>query len=669
MSKKELAPGIYEKIVNRNVKEYLAHLSPKQFQLEKIDTAEGAKILSAYLARIITRGLSDVAAQCSSSEPQKQLAAEIALANKIIALVENETKNEDLPDEYLVPPGEELLEIAPQNSLAGTVKNEHLPRPQTSLTETSLFTGAKKEPSMMHELRMEIRSANRIDMLVSFIKWSGLRLIYDDLRFFAEHGGQLRLIATSYMGATDAKAIDAIAKLPHAEVRISYDTKRTRLHAKAYLFYRSTGYDTAYIGSSNMSRAALSTGLEWNVKITHYDSPHTMEKVQATFETYWHTEEFEPYTEEKRAYLHAAIEHERHPDQVQEGSSAFFFDVHPFGYQRQILDDLLRERLLHHNYKNLIVAATGTGKTVLAAFDYRRFCQETPGPHRLLFVAHREEILAQSRACFRNILRDENFGGLFVGSERPTSDAQMEHLFLSIQTFSAKDWTTQTTPDAYDYIVVDEVHHAAAHSYKQLFSYYHPKILLGLTATPERMDGEDITGSPGKISYMLQKDLLLQHKKIIDNVSLPLVLGGMKKAEARKKADALFAEFGLDGTQMRYPSQLSGGMRQRAALLRTYMASEGVALLDEPFSALDTLTKSSMHRWYLDIMNQIDLSTIFITHDIDEAILLSDRIYILKGRPGRITCEIPVTEPKPRSPEFNLSESFLAYKRRIISEL
>ena len=166
------------------------------------------------------------------------------------------------------------------------------------------------------------------------------------------------------------------------------------------------------------------------------------------------------------------------------------------------------------------------------------------------------------------------------------------------------------------------------------------------------LDGEDITGSPGKISYMLQKDLLLQHKKIIDNVSLPLVLGGMKKAEARKKADALFAEFGLDGTQMRYPSQLSGGMRQRAALLRTYMASEGVALLDEPFSALDTLTKSSMHRWYLD-----------------EAILLSDRIYILKGRPGRITCEIPVTEPKPRSPEFNLSESFLAYKRRIISEL
>ena len=218
-----------------------------------------------------------------------------------------------------------------------------------------------------------------------------------------------------------------------------------------------------------------------------------MAKVAATFESYWNTEEFEPYTEEKRDYLHAAIEHERHPDMVCESASPFFFDIHPFVYQRQMLDDMVRERLLHHNYKNLIVAATGTGKTVLAAFDYRRFCKETPGPHRLLFVAHREEILAQSRACFRNILRDENFGGLFVGSERPTSEEQIEHLFLSIQTFSAKDWTTQTTPDAYDYIVIDEVHHAAARSYKQLFSYYRPKILLGLTATPERMDGEDIT--------------------------------------------------------------------------------------------------------------------------------------------------------------------------------
>ncbi|MDY6268813.1 MAG: DUF3427 domain-containing protein [Selenomonadaceae bacterium] len=493
MSKQNLFPGIYEKIITHDVKEALALLSPAQIQTKGIDAAEGANILTSYLQRILARGLSDVAAQYPSSEKEQQLAAEIALTNKIIALVQTETGNEDVCGERIERPGEQLLEVAPENSLASTEKQVHLPRPQSSLIETSLFTGAKQEPSMLHELRMEIGSANRIDMLVSFIKWSGLRLIYDDLKAFAAHGGKLRLIATSYMGATDAKAIEEIAKLPHAEIRMSYDTKRTRLHAKAYLFYRATGYDTAYIGSSNMSHAALSTGLEWNVKLTRYDSPHTMEKVQATFETYWHTEEFEPYTEEKRAYLHAAIEHERHPDAVKESSPAFFFELHPFVYQRQMLDDILRERRLHHNFKNLIVAATGTGKTVLAAFDYRRFCRETPGPHRLLFVAHREEILAQSRACFRNILRNENFGGLFVGSNRPTSEAQWEHLFLSIQTFAAKNWTSRTTADAYDYIVIDEVHHAAAHSYKALFSYYRPKILLGLTATPERMDGEDIT--------------------------------------------------------------------------------------------------------------------------------------------------------------------------------
>lgn len=183
------------------------------------------------------------------------------------------------------------------------------------------------------------------------------------------------------------------------------------------------------------------------------------------------------------------------------------------------------------------------------------------------------------------------------------------------------------------------------------------------------LNGENITGTPGHISYMLQRDLLLPHKKIIDNVSLPLVVKGVKKKEARAKADELFERFGLDGTQYQYPSQLSGGMRQRAALLRTYLSGQGVALLDEPFSALDTITKSDMHSWYLDIMSKIELSTLFITHDIDEAILLSDRIYILGGKPGQIVGEITIKEEKPRCADFNLTERFLAYKREIIEKL
>ena len=180
-------------------------------------------------------------------------------------------------------------------------------------------------------------------------------------------------------------------------------------------------------------------------------------------------------------------------------------------------------------------------------------------------------------------------------------------------------------------------------------------VLSGLT-TPEEgrvlLNGEDITSRPGQISYMLQKDLLFPHKKIIDNTALPLVLHGMSKNEARKKAQMYFKDFGLEGTEYQYPSQLSGGMRQRAALLRTYLSSNGVALLDEPFSALDTITKTAIHRWYLEVMQHIDLSTIFITHDIDEAILLSDRIYILNGKPGEIRDEIIIKEKKPRAEDF-----------------
>lgn len=180
---------------------------------------------------------------------------------------------------------------------------------------------------------------------------------------------------------------------------------------------------------------------------------------------------------------------------------------------------------------------------------------------------------------------------------------------------------------------------------------------------------KEITGKPGEISYMLQKDMLFPYRKVIDNVCLPLIINGTKKKQAREIAAPLFKTFGLEGTELQYPSQLSGGMRQRAALLRTYLSSHGVALLDEPFSALDTITKSSIHKWYLDVMNEINLSTVFITHDIDEAILLSDRVYILTGAPGTITNEIKIDVPKPRDKDFNLTEEFLNYKRQIVNIL
>ena len=189
-----------------------------------------------------------------------------------------------------------------------------------------------------------------------------------------------------------------------------------------------------------------------------------------------------------------------------------------------------------------------------------------------------------------------------------------------------------------------------------------------------KMNEEDITGKSGKISYMLQKDLLLPHKKIIDNVALPLVIRGKNKNKAREIAKPYFKDFGLEDTENLYPSKLSGGMKQRTALLRTYLFSSEVALLDEPFSALDAITKHKIHSWYLNIMNKIKMSTLFITHDIDEAILLSDRIYILAGSPGKIAAQINVDLKNSENKAYNneeiiMSEEFIKYKREILKYL
>ena len=356
---------------------------------------------------------------------------------------------------------------------------------------------------MSSELNKEILSADRIDLLVSFIKWSGYILLRPQLEVFTQRGGQLRVITTAYMGATDSKAIADMARLKNTTIRISYDTKRTRLHAKAYIFYRKTGFDTAYIGSSNISNAALASGLEWNIKLTKYDSPSTAAKVQATFESYWQSPDFELYNPDDEARLEDAIQKERHPGTA---PATYHFTIRPYAYQRQMLDEIAAERELRNNCRNLVVAATGTGKTVIAAFDYLRFTREHPGEKcSLLFIAHREEILEQSLSCFRGILQNPNFGSLFVGEHGLTGNADADHIFLSVQTFNSKKWWVKDDPDAYDYIVIDEAHHAAAPSYRQILDYYTPKILLGLTATPERMDRKDIlTYFGGRITTELR---------------------------------------------------------------------------------------------------------------------------------------------------------------------
>lgn len=475
--------GHYEQVINKEIGAQLDADIDKLSKTMPIDEAEAAKILAKYISEVIERGLENV------KDYGGDIQTQVKLVNKIINTIAAETGEATIDMLSVDKRAEQLLALLDKkNSIYGINEKVEIVRPETSIAQSSLFTGAIHEPSMFAELKKEILSCDRIDMLVSFIKWSGLRLIIDELHSFTQNGGKLRVVTTSYMGATDVKAIEELCELPNTEIKISYDTKRTRLHAKSYVFYRDTGFTTAYVGSSNLSNVAISSGLEWNVKVTAKDLPYTVKKITATFDSYWNSTEFDIYTGVQKGRLEQALKAEKYFESNTD--QLYIFDINPYPYQQEILDKLNAERKIRGHYRNLVVAATGTGKTVISAFDFKRFRNENKGkPCRLLFVAHREEILKQSIACFRGVLKDANFGELFVGNYRPDS---IDHLFVSIQTFNAQSLHEKTTPNFYDYIIVDEFHHAAAPTYEKLLSYYNPKILLGLTATPERMDGKSV---------------------------------------------------------------------------------------------------------------------------------------------------------------------------------
>ena len=491
-----LQPGLYEQLINECLHDELTRLNDAwHYDKSKLDRAESAAILGQYMGRLLARvmqyldhgdtAVKDRVALCNAIIQYTIRYLESSAAGKLDAELIASLKGQ-----LIYRDAEMLLELI-DRSRAQSAYGSRV-RPDTPLSVSSLFTGDKREPSMMAELKKEIATSDRIDFLVSFIKFSGLRLLLDELRAFAQRGGRLRVITTSYMGATDYKAVQELVKLPNTEVKISYDTKTTRLHAKAYLFWRNTGFSTLYIGSSNISESAMTSGLEWNVRLSRQDAPDLVRKVEVTFEHYWNNPEFVTFIPQlHERQLRQALKAERSWNAGGLDALGYYFDIQPYYYQQEILDKLRAEREVHGRYRNLVVAATGTGKTVISAFDYRRFCRQNPGkPNRLLFVAHRKEILEQSLACFRSILRDLNFGDVMVAGQVPE---QVDHLFVSIQSLNSRDLFALTPPDYYEFIVIDEFHHAAAPSYQQLLEYYQPRILLGLTATPERADGKRVT--------------------------------------------------------------------------------------------------------------------------------------------------------------------------------
>jgi len=458
--------GLYEKIIDEVIEQDINNHSVKKRVVEE---SEEAQVISLAYQKALREKLSQL-----TKEERISLINKISDELKLPAFL----MEGDLPDRSMV----QLLAVHDNRENLKTLTDN---RPKSSLAGSTLFTG-QGSLTLESELKREIRTADRMDFLISFIKFSGLRLLLDDLKAFTAAGKKLRVITTSYMGASDFKAIKTLAELPNVEVKISFDTKRTRLHAKAYYFERETGFSTAYIGSSNMSNPALSKGLEWNLKVSEYTSQDVMAKFRRTFETYWNDQEFatfDPNSEDHCKELRTSLSYDR-----SNGSNAVFFDLRPYPYQTEILEELQKEREVFESYRNLVVAATGTGKTMVAAFDYKAFIKNHEG-NKLLFLAHREEILKQSLMTFRGVLRDQNFGELWNGKEKPI---EYNHVFATVQTLSRGDRYKQFNPDEFDYIVIDESHRVKANSYFGMIDYFSPEILLGLTATPERMDNKDI---------------------------------------------------------------------------------------------------------------------------------------------------------------------------------
>lgn len=475
--------GLYEQLINKVIFSKINELDKNKFFINEsvIDKQEATRILSRYLSDRIQFALGLFSGD-NSIEKQ------IELANKIILLLRNELDNQIFDEDIIATEAKILNAVFSKIDPRFSDFEKYLKEitPYTRLSQSELFTGNNAGISLESEIKKEILSSDRVNFLVSFIKWTGIRIFEKELVEFTERGGELRVITTSYMGATDLKAVEYLSSLKNTEIKISYNTDNERLHAKAYLFFRNTGFHTGYIGSSNLSRSALTNGLEWNIKVTTKEVGHIIDKFQKTFDTYWQDKEFESFEKLKHSEkLRLALKRE-HSEVKNDYAS--YFDFRPFPFQEEILEKLETERVVHKRFKNLIVAATGTGKTVISAFDYKNF-KKSKANAKLLFIAHRKEILQQAQRTFQGILRDNNFGELWVDGMEPE---RYECVFASVLTLNNRISTLNLSKSFYDFIIIDEVHHIPAASYRPTLNYFEPTILLGLTATPERMGGEDI---------------------------------------------------------------------------------------------------------------------------------------------------------------------------------
>ncbi|MFE1506617.1 DUF3427 domain-containing protein [Streptomyces sp. NPDC058726] len=468
------AAGLYEQLITLRFEQKLQQLS--QLGWHPLSEAVGSESVPHVLARHVSHTVHRVLQNLPAEE-------RVHAANRILESTSTLKGAQEWVD---------LVADGPQQLLA--ITRQEAPgvfavRPGIPLSETALLTNSPEDPSLGFELRTELATADRVDLLCAFVKWHGLRVIERSLRAAHERGVPIRVLTTTYIGATERRALDRLVEDFGAEVKVNYETRSTRLHAKAWLFRRDSHYDTAYVGSSNLSKAALLDGLEWNVRLSSVATPDVIRKFEATFESYWNDPSFETYDPHADgSRLQEALAVAGGAPSAGPAITLSGLEVRPYPYQRDMLEHLNVEREVHGRHRNLLVAATGTGKTVMAALDYKQLRERHGRDLRLLFVAHRKEILQQSLRTYQDILLDANFGESLHSGEIPE---RWTHVFASVQSLNARA-LDRLAPEHFDVIVIDEFHHGTTPTYRKIIDHFQPVELLGLTATPERMDGKSV---------------------------------------------------------------------------------------------------------------------------------------------------------------------------------
>lgn len=477
-----LSKGFYDVLLSNNLQEQLKLLEGR-YVIDKVELrgAERRRRLSADLAR----RLADALERFEESDEGKKL--EIALINSLLIKINAHEPPVDEPIEALLGIHEAEAVLSP---------------PRTGLSQPWLFAASRQDIDLLSELRAELTAADQVDILISFIRWDGVRRLMDLFQAATASNAKgdtrtrFRIITSTYIGATEERALTWLAQLPGVEVKVSLDGRRTRLHAKVWIFRRQTGFGSVYVGSANLSNAALTGGMEWTVKSTEAGQRDIFEKAVAHFETLWADPEFQSYDPTNPDHVHALKEalareglRKKDPGQPTTIAPSTWFEIQPKPFQKIILDKLAHERSQNRR-RNLVIAATGTGKTVIAALDYRRLCQELGGRPRLLFVAHRQEILQQALDTYRQVLRDPHFGAVLYSGQEPGS---REHLFVTIQSLSTRNLLDALGTDYWRIVVIDECHHIASETFADFAEAVRPEFLVGLTATPERGDGDSIS--------------------------------------------------------------------------------------------------------------------------------------------------------------------------------